>query len=188
MWDETSRIFEGQLASGERMLWTGRPKPGLVLRPADILLIPFSLMWGGFAIFWEAGILRGGGPTCFALWGVPFVLIGLYIIAGRFFVDAWQRTRTYYALTSERAIIVSGLLSRNVTSLMLSSLQDITFSPKKDGSGTITFGPTHPQVSMYGGTSWPGSRRYAAPCFEMIDNAKEVYGQILAALKSSRSA
>lgn len=187
MWDETSREFEGQLMPGERMLWAGRPKPGLALRAGDIIMIPFSLLWGGFAVFWEAGVLRGGAPFIFTLWGVPFVLVGLYMIAGRFFVDAWQRAKTYYALTDERVIIVSGLLSRNVKSLTLKTLQDISFSQKRDGSGTITFGPTHPMGWMYAGSSWPSSRRYAPPCFEMIGNAKEVYDQILAAQKNARS-
>ena len=32
------------------------------------------------------------------LWGIPFVLVGLYIVFGRFFVDAKQREKTCVAI------------------------------------------------------------------------------------------
>src|SRR5262245_49645079 len=122
--NESSHLHT-ELGRGERLLWSGQPKQGLRLRPTDAAQIPFSLLWGGFAIFWETMVIAGGAPFFFRLWSIPFVLIGLYMIAGRFFVDAVQRANTHYAITNERVLIVSGWLTRNVRTLSLQNLSDV---------------------------------------------------------------
>jgi hypothetical protein len=168
----------------EHLLWSGQPRHGLRFRPQDALLIPFSLLWAGFAVFWEVTAIVSGAPFFFMLWGIPFVLIGCYIVFGRFFVDAHNRARTFYGVTNERILIVSGTFTQRVTSLQLRTLTDVSMSQRGDGSGTINFGPTH-LGNMFTGTSWPGTGRYSAPCFDLIEQVREAYDIIRGAQRSA---
>jgi hypothetical protein len=172
-----------ELSRGEHLVWSGKPRQGIVLRGADALMIPFSFLWGGFAVFWEVSVLASGGPTFFALFGVPFVLMGLYITVGRFFYDAWRRGRTLYGVTSERIIIATGGISPSFKSLNVRTLTDVTLDAKSSGSGTITFGPTGFATSMYAGTAWPGIK--LPPSFELIPDARRVYELIREGQKGS---
>jgi hypothetical protein len=133
-------VIRKELSPPEQLLWSGQPRQGIVRRAADAILIPFSVLWGGFAIFWEAMVIAGGAPFFFALWGIPFVLAGLYIMVGQFWVDARQRAATTYGVTSERVVIVSGLWSRGVKSLNIDTLTDVSLDERSNGAGTVTFG------------------------------------------------
>jgi hypothetical protein len=176
--DDSARVISPELGSDETLLWSGMPGQGLMLVPNDLFMIPFSLMWGGFAIFWEASVFRSRAPVFFRLWGVPFVVIGLYMIVGRFFFDAWNRGRTRYGVTNTRVIIVSDLFTKSVVSLDRRNLGETSLHERSDGSGTIVFGPT----DGFGGAG----RRTQPPSFVGIADAKRVYGLIRAAPPAGR--
>jgi hypothetical protein len=131
--ESSSQVFVPLLGREERLLWSAQPRQGIFLRSTDAYLIPFSLFWGGFAFFWEGSAVNSNAPVIMRLWGIPFVLIGLYLIIGRFFVDAKLRSKTYYALTTERIVIVSGLFSRTTKSLQLRTLSDVSLAESKGG-------------------------------------------------------
>lgn len=172
------QAFDRELLSGERVLWSGQPAQGMRLRPSDALLIPFSLLWGGFAIFWEASVIRTDAPGFFALWGIPFVLIGLYMMVGRFWVDARVRANTYYALTDRRALIVSGLFSRTVRSLDLRNLPQVELREGADGAGSIRFGQVPFGMGFYDGMPFPGMTAHLPPAFDLIPDVRHVYEQV----------
>ena len=178
--------IQSQLAPNEKLLWTGQPAKGLRLRAADALLIPFSIMWGGFAIFWEMTVLNTNAPGFFALWGIPFVLVGLYLMIGRFFVDAAQRNNTVYAVTSERVIIASGILWPSTKSLSIDTLSDVSLNEHWDGKGTITFGPVPMWNSWQRGSAWPGSTAKLVPSFELIDDPRRVFDLIRNAQRAAK--
>ena len=181
-----SEEIKAQLSSDEKVLWAGQPRQGVIVRGADAFMIPFSLMWGGFAIFWEATVLKSDAPVFFALWGIPFVLIGLYLIVGRFFFEAKQRTHTFYAVTNERILIISGVFNRKVKSINLRTLSDLSLSEGKGDEGTISFGGSSPFSSMLGGfSSWPGMGSQIGPRFELVNHAKSVFETIRGAQRAA---
>ena len=174
-------LLNRELTSGERLLWNGMPAGGIHFRPGDVFAIPFSLLWGGFAIFWEYSVLHtpqaGGTRGFFALWGIPFVLIGLYLIAGRFFVDAYMRARTRYAVTNQRVLILTTFAGQRVRSVSLRALGEMSLREWPGGTGTITFGSS-PSFSFVALPGWPGANRNVAAAFELIEGARNVYDLI----------
>jgi hypothetical protein len=173
-----SAALRPYLQPGEGLLWWGRPRQGFMLTARDVLLVPFSLAWGGFAIFWETLVVSGDDPSVlFALWGVPFVLIGLYMIAGRFFHDAWKRSRTIYGLTAQRALILRG---DRFSALPLADAGKIRLQGGADGGrGTIVFGADPPLTELgirHNLTGWTPSD--AGPTFLGIEGAQRVFNLI----------
>lgn len=139
--------LEPHLVHGETVLWTGRPDPSKRLTKGDAFAIPFSILWGGFAIFWEAAALASG-PVFFALWGVPFVAVGLYMMFGRFIYKARLKRRTLYALTDKRVLkLVRGRRGDVLDTAFVDSLPAVNREVRPDGSGSVVFG---------GGSSWAG--------------------------------
>ena len=173
-----------ELGRGERLLWSGMPRQGLRLRQTDVFMVPFSLFWGGFAFFWEGSVTTKGAPFFFTLWGIPFVLVGIYIIAGRFFVDSHLRARTFYGVTDQRVIILSGLMNREVKSISLEGLNEMSLAERSDRSGSITFGPTNPMSTVWTGTAWPGTGKKFSPAFDLVEDVRRVYNTIRDAQKA----
>jgi len=137
----TSEQLTGRLLPGERIVWSGQPQQGLLLMAHDIFLIPFSLMWRGFTIVWEVEVLRSsGGVNFFVLWGLMFVLVGLYLVFGRFIADAWVRRGLHYAVTDRRILIARPSPFARFTALNVTQLPDIDLSERSNGRGTIRFG------------------------------------------------
>jgi hypothetical protein len=152
------------LESGEHILWTGVPGQGLRLARSDAFVIPFSIFWTGFAIFWEVGVYSTGARPMI-LFGLPFVLIGIYLMIGRFFVDALIRSGTAYAVTDRRILFVSSWPTRTTRSLMIKSLSEVALDERSDGTGTLRFGPK-------------GEGRTEQPAFKFITSPRVVYDQV----------
>lgn len=166
MTDELRRTLNEILRDNERVLWEGMPAQGIRLNSEDVFLIPFSLLWCGFAIFWETMVLSSGAPAFFAVWGIPFICAGLYFVFGRFLHAAWMAKHTGYALTDQRIIIIE---RKSVTTLPIKQIPSLEIRNHRSGLGTIFFEPR----SYYrrNGRRYSTSRK----AFQHIENANEVY-------------
>jgi hypothetical protein len=147
-------FIAAEMLEGEEVKWHGQPDPAIVFAKKDWLLIPFSLMWGGFALLWESMAIfafcasRGMPspaaiiPTVFPLFGFPFCLIGLYFIFGRFYVKKLNKQKTTFVVTNKRVLSVfrKSTLNTSIKSLFIERLPAISKSINADGNGSITFG------------------------------------------------
>jgi hypothetical protein len=164
--------FEGRLLPGERVQWSGHPGRGIVFSAADAILVPFSLAWCGFAIFWTVAASRGG--LLFQLWGLMFVCIGLFFVFGRFFMDAWIRRGVAYALTDRRILISRSKPSSDFTAVALDRLPDARLKDGRGGRGTIRFGQPSGLFATRGFSTWSPSLD-PTPQFIDIPDVRRVF-------------
>lgn len=177
-------VFREYLQKDESLLWVGKPKQGVQLKTSDIFVIPFSILWLGFAVFWTVGATKSGG-VLFGLFGIPFVLIGLMIAFGRFTIDSYRRKNTVYGLTESRVIIRSGIFSVSVTSRNIHLQEQISLTEGKGNYGTISFGGDSLANNVTESMSWwPGVE--VNPSLESIEEAKNVYNRIIRLQQENR--
>jgi hypothetical protein len=171
--------FEGRLLKGEKIAWWGQPAQGLMFTSKDWLLVPFSLIFLGFAVSWEVSAWSAPQSSTFmTLLGVPFLLAGLYFFAGRFIVDAWARRGMTYAVTDKRILIARSRPFPKFTAMTFDQLPSVNLIERGNGRGTIRFGP---ELSIW---SHQGSFAAWSPAFDptpqffVIEQARQVFERI----------
>jgi hypothetical protein len=167
-------MFQGRLLPGERIAWSGRPAQGLVLTARDVFLIPFSLLWCGFTIFWTVSATSVGAPGFFLLWGGMFMAVGLYFVASRFAMDAWVRHGMRYAVTDRRILIARPAPFGKFTAISLAQLSDVNLAEKSNGRGTIRFGQELPMWANRGMGGWSPALD-PTPQFIAINDVRHVF-------------
>jgi hypothetical protein len=114
-----------------------------------------------------------------ALWGIPFILIGQYLLWGRFVYDGWLKRRTYYGVTSSRILVVQDGWNRK----SIFNYIDVLPTIQKEGSatGTLWFGPKYPVLAGRNRATRSMSRFSIAstPVFADIDDVGSVYTLVL---------
>ena len=142
---------------GETVLWEGQPSgKAFILGKEDVFLIPFSLFWGGFALFWNVTVWGSGAPVFALIWGLPFLAVGFYIVIGRFLVAAARRRGTRYALTNKRAFIACRFWGQSLREMRITPTTPLALKPGARGS--VTFGEVSGVLKGMGGWGvWSGS-------------------------------
>lgn len=184
--------WEDILEEGELIVWQGRPHSRVIW--SDLLSFEtfFGLFFAGFSLFWIAGawMMTSGLSTSsaggvdaifsfFPLFGLPFLAVGVYLVAGRIFWDAYQRRRTWYTLTNRAAYIARQTFGKR--SLKRYDMVDMNSPDLQDGSpGSVFFAK---EVTAYQTRSRHGRRRTRTRLtpigFRQIDDARKVYRLIV---------
>jgi len=157
-------------------------------RAQDWFAVPFAAVWLGIVIrifFVGDDSARNTDPSGNFI--LPFfLLIGVWILFGRFITDMLARSRTEYTLTNRRAIIEGGLFRRSTRSVNLAAAPEIRMKEGGNGRGTIEFSSGSPSGMMFP-RGWPGAGQYLPPAFELIENAASVYAMVLDAQHEAQS-
>jgi hypothetical protein len=169
--------FRPDLLPGERIVWTGRPRPDMLFNRADIFLIPFSLVWFGGVMFGAVSVLRGAIDPVSVGIGLLFAVFGSYFVAGRFVHKRWIRQHTYYAVTDRRILVLTEGFRRSLQAQFIDAIPTVNKIVRRDGVGTIRFGNASPwRWWSDTGMEWMGSFwGQDTPTFYNIEGADRVY-------------
>jgi hypothetical protein len=177
--------LQKELRRGERLLWAGQPGKGIRLQSSDAFQIPFAVLWCGFVATWEFGVIQSDN-WFMILWGVPFVAIGIWMLVGRLFYDAWRRSRTIYGVTSDRVLLITNTVQRSVKTVPLDGMPEISLRERRDGRGTIVLGGDRGGSTWFAGNLNGGGPYGAPPTLEWIEGARAVQEILLDARHALR--
>lgn len=93
-------------------------------------MVPFSVLWCGFAIVWTWLAFHQAESRWFALVGLLFVAVGLYMVFGRFIAKKRRKLKTVYGLTDTRAIVLVG--ERDVSDVRMKDVP-VQINRSRDG-------------------------------------------------------
>lgn len=153
------------IGSGDRVLWKGCPEKGVTLTSRELSTIPFGIIFSAFAIFWMSMVLASGAPEIMAIFGLPFVFIGLYLAGGRIIVNEIMKGKTAYVITDKAIIRKRGSRVDVWYGRDLSNMQVFTH---KNGTTSFMFSTVHVHYSGRRGVS----TRYFG--IENVRDAKDV--------------
>lgn len=153
------QALDRELSPGERVLWSAQPRGRRMLIAFALWL--FAIPWTAFALFWEAMALSPwfaakdadnamvwGFGIVFPLFGLPFILVGLWML--------WQPVaairaarRTIYALTTSRLIRLQHGRTRRIESVPADRIGPIECTKGSDGWGRLSV-QTHSLIDSDG--------------------------------------
>ena len=157
--------WDGILDADEVILWQGRPDGALSLKPENIPLALFGVVFAGFALFWMMMAASAGG----LIWsfGLIHFSVGIGLIIGPSFWNAYRRRHSWYTLTNTRAFIATDM---KVQGRRLKSW------PITGDTALELIDGNPPSINFASETRQGKNRTYQVDIgFERIHEAREVY-------------
>jgi len=147
------KAFAAREFSDETLVWADRPDRRIAALVSAVAWV-FAIPWTAFALSWisiPVGALYEfysgdsigapkGAPIIMmwvmALFGTPFVAVGLGMLATPFKV-LWKGSRTLYVLTDKRLAKLEGNKSIAITSITPGEIMGLSRKEGPDGRGTL---------------------------------------------------
>lgn len=161
------------LASGEAILWHGKPKRGAFIATKSLTMLPIAVIWLILDMSFIGNIFASGEMLLFlipffALHLMPvWIWLGSTLTAGR----RWKNTNYY--VTNRRIIIQGGFFAVNETSLFY---KDIRNAQMRIGlldhffhTGDIVFDS---------GVIYHNNKQQRGPALEDLEDPQAVYNRI----------
>ncbi len=120
----------------ETVLWVVQPSAKHSALSA-LPIVFFGVPWSLITVFWMAATVRSGGA--FALFGVPFVFIGLAMLLSPL-LAAWDARQTVYVITNRRILFVTvNGKTTTVKNYVPENESDLERTERASGSGDLVF-------------------------------------------------
>jgi hypothetical protein len=103
--------LQTKLRDDERLLWQGAPDPLVRFTRVDAILLYLVVSYASGLVLWFYFAPRISGHSAYAI-GALLTAQWLYFPGGRFFYRRYSRSRTTYAVTTTRALVVGPHRSR----------------------------------------------------------------------------
>lgn len=126
------------LAADEKLLWSGQPTDEHISVFGGFQSV-FGLFFVGFAVFWMVMVTRIA--AFMSIFALPFIMIGMYIVAGKSIILNNNKKNIYYAVTNQRVMMmISGRYNR-FRDIRYSRISEVklVLSRRQTGCGTIIF-------------------------------------------------
>lgn len=176
-----------ELLPGEEIVWTGQPSRRKWFYAEDVLaylfLLPFIAM--SAFLFWSAflheGILLAG------MFSIVMMALALYLLLGRYVSRRRRRRRVTYALTKQRALILSVNRDRKLQTAFFDRISSLQWKSGFRGIGTVSFGGSpsglnlHAMMGTGGLDPWFGG---TATAFADLDDPGAVHALVMSLRQS----
>lgn len=143
--DPLDAALRRELRTGEYVRWQARPL--VRVRASHFAIWLFAVPWTAFALFWTAMAAsaagteadQGIGPLAygFPLFGLPFILVGLGMMAMPILAPGTAR-KTLFAITNQRLIKITGFRNMTVISVPANRIGTLERNERPDGSGVLS--------------------------------------------------
>src|SRR5579883_1999458 len=147
---DAQREASQELEPDETLIWAGKPDPARAAWSAGTPLLFFcGLVLTSFSLLWSLAVAQSflhpskkGGPSgieiAFPFFGVPLILVGRGFLSAPYWAYRLA-SKTIYAITSKRLLVITDLHTRKVRSLSPDTISSINLRERSGGEGDLVF-------------------------------------------------